>query len=226
MTSHRLLLVHGAFHGSWCWDRLSPELERVGIDHDSVDLPFTSTEDDVATVRDAIDGSDDSVIVLGHSFGGAVISAAAVDGGKPYGATTALIFLSAFMTAPEQIVDFSGAPGMADIQLGEHTATIDPAAARSVFYHRCSAEDAEWASVHLRAMPTSVLMAPPPGPPAWQTLPSTYIVCTDDRILSVSAQEQMAANANRIVQIDSDHSPFLSCPKGLANVLHDIVCAV
>jgi hypothetical protein len=127
------------------------------------------------------------------------------------------------MTAPEQRVDFSGAPGMADIQLGEVTASIDPDAARSIFYNRCSAEDADWATAHLRTMPTSVLIAPPPSVPAWQVLPSTYIVCTDDRILSPSAQEQMAQNADSTIRIDSDHSPFLSCPRKLGGVLREIM---
>ncbi len=223
MTPPRLLLVHGAFHGAWCWDRLRPELERLGISYETVDLPFTSTEDDIVAVRSVIDSSDERVVVLGHSFGGAVISAAAAEGGRPYGSTTSLIFLTAFMTAPEQAVDFSGAPGMADIHLDEVTASIDPSAARSVFYHRCSAEDADWATAQLRTMPTSVLTAPPPPLPAWQVLPSTYIVCTDDRILSLSAQEQMAENADSTIRIDSDHSPFLSFPGMLGEVLSEII---
>jgi pimeloyl-ACP methyl ester carboxylesterase len=223
MTPSRLLLVHGAFHGAWCWDRLGPELDRLGVPHETVDLPFTSTDDDVAAVRRAIGTGDERVTVLGHSFGGAVISAAAALDGKPYGATTSLIFLTAFMSAPEQIVDFSGAPGIADIRLDEVTASIDPKAARSAFYHRCSAADADWATAHLRTMPTSVLVAPPPSLPAWQVLPSTYVVCTDDRMLSLSAQEQMAENADSTRRIDSDHSPFLSCPGQLAAVLRDIV---
>jgi pimeloyl-ACP methyl ester carboxylesterase len=223
MTQHRLLLVHGAFHGAWCWDRLRPELDRLDISHETVELPFTSTDDDVTAVRDAIDDSDGSITVLGHSFGGAVISAAASQGGRPYGAIRSLIFLTAFMTAPAQRVDFSGAPGMAEIELGEDAASIRPGAARSAFYHRCSAEDADWAIAHLRSMPTSVLLAPPPPLPAWQVLPSTYIVCTDDRILSLSAQEQMAKNADRTRRIDSDHSPFLSCPGTLGEMLREII---
>jgi pimeloyl-ACP methyl ester carboxylesterase len=219
----RLLLVHGAFHGAWCWNRLTPELERLGISCETVDLPFTSTEDDVAAVRSVIDSSDENVTVLGHSFGGAVISAAAAEGGAPYGTTTSLIFLTAFMTAPEQVVDFSGAPGIGEIQLGEVTASVDPSAARSVFYNRCSAEDADWATAQLRTMPTSVLIAPPPDSPAWQVLPSTYIVCTDDRILSQSAQERMAENADSTIRIESDHSPFLSCPRKLGGVLNKII---
>jgi hypothetical protein len=127
------------------------------------------------------------------------------------------------MSAPGQVVDFSGAPGISEIQMDEDTAWIDPTAARSVFYHRCTPEDADWATVQLRSMPTSVLLAPPDPSPAWQVLPSSYVVCTDDRILSVSAQEQMAENADRTVRIDSDHSPFLSCPKVLAETLREIV---
>jgi pimeloyl-ACP methyl ester carboxylesterase len=223
VPSPRLLLVHGAFHGAWCWERLTPQLERLGISHQTLDLPFTSTEDDVAAVRDAVDRSDEDVTVLGHSFGGAVISAAAVQRGKPYGAVTSLVYLTAFMTAPGQSVDFSGAPGIAKIQFGEITASIDAEAARSVFYHRCSEEDADWAAAHLREMPTSVLTAPEPVSPAWMLLPSTYIICTDDQILSVSAQEEMAVHANRTMWIDSDHSPFLSCPTALAEVLRDVI---
>jgi pimeloyl-ACP methyl ester carboxylesterase len=223
MTTPRLLLVHGAFHGAWCWNRLTPELDRLGISHETVDLPFTSAEDDVAAVRDAINTSDKSVIVLGHSFGGAVISAAAAENGQPYGPSSSLIFLTAFMTAPDQSVDFSGAPGMASIELGEVTASINPEAARSAFYHRCSAEDADWATAHLRSMPTSVLTTSVPAVPAWRVLPSVYIACTDDRILSITAQEQMAENAESTKRIDSDHSPFLSCPKLLSEVLQEII---
>ena len=89
---------------------------------------------------------------------------------------------------------------MADIELGEVTASIDPACGRGPdFYHRCFIEEADWATARLRTMPMSVLTAPPPVSPAWQFLPSTYIVCTDDRILSRTAQEQMAGNAGRTV---------------------------
>lgn len=223
MTRPRLLLVHGAFHGAWCWDRLRPELQRLGISHEAVDLPFTSAEDDVAAVRGAIDTSDESVIVLGHSFGGAVISGAAVENGEPYGPCSSLIFLTAIMSGPDQSVDFSGASGMASIELGEVTASIDPDAAPSAFYNRCSAKDADWATAHLRSMPTSTLTTSPPALPAWRVLPSAYIVCTDDRILSTRVEEQMAENAGSVKRIDSDHSPFLSCPDILSGVLQEII---
>lgn len=71
-------------------------------------------------------------------------------------------------------------------------------------------------------MPTSVLTAPKAAP-AWMFVPSTYIICTEDQILSAPAQEQMSANAVRTMRFDTDHSPFLSCPAILANALRDIV---
>jgi pimeloyl-ACP methyl ester carboxylesterase len=217
-----LLLVHGAFHGAWCWDRLRPELDRCGIVNDAVDLPFTTSEDDVAAVRQAIDrlaadGSD--VTVLGHSLGGTVISAAAVTDGRPYGATKSLIFLTAIMVASDQTVDFSSGPGMAAISMDGEIASFDPTAARSGFYHRCSEEDSDWATARLRPMPTALLLSPALDQPAWRVLPSTYVVCTDDQVLSLDAQHQMAANANQTVTIDSDHSPFLSYPAELADLI-------
>ena len=75
------MLVHGICHGSWCW---SDTVERLAErDHRAVavDLPLTSLADDAATVGDAIDGLDGPVILVGHSYGGLVISVAAA--GRP-----------------------------------------------------------------------------------------------------------------------------------------------
>jgi pimeloyl-ACP methyl ester carboxylesterase len=223
----RLLLVHGAFHGAWCWDRLRPELDRQGVVNETVELPFRTTDDDVAVVREAVDSlgtGGDGVTLLGHSFGGAVISAAAAaEGSTAYGSADALIYLTAIMTGPGQTVDFSGGPGMGAIDLSGPTAVFDRSRAATSFYNRCSPDDAAWATEQLRDMPTELLIAPLPAVPAWRVLPSTYVLCTDDRILSLPAQHQMAANAGATVTIDSDHSPFLSCPGLLAETIAGIL---
>jgi pimeloyl-ACP methyl ester carboxylesterase len=223
---NRLLLVHGAFHGAWCWDKLTPELDLRGIDHEEVELPFISWAEDVAVVRSAIDrlGSDGGdVTVLGHSFGGAIISGAAADEGAPYGNAGSLIYLTAVMLAPDQTLTPGDGAAMTAIKIDGETASCDPASARSVFYHRCSIEVSDWATSHLRPMPSALLMSPPPAVPAWRLLPSTYILCADDRIISLPAQQQMAANAGSTVSIDSDHSPFLSYPGVLADALQEIL---
>jgi pimeloyl-ACP methyl ester carboxylesterase len=222
----RLLLVHGAFHGAWCWDKLRPELNRRGIENDVIDLPFTTPEGDASAVRDVVDRlsqKGDPVTLLGHSLGGAVISAAGAEDGAPYPGVNGLIYLTAIMVAADQSVDFSGGPGMTAINATDEVASFDLAQARSAFYHHCTEADAAWATARLRPMPRAVLLSRPPSQPAWRCLPSHYVLCTDDRMVSVNAQQTMAANAGSTVSIDSDHSPFLSHPTELATLLEQVL---
>ena len=84
-TSAIVVLIHGAWHGAWCWDRVVPQLETAGVPTVAVDLPGhgASTEPlgdlytHAAFVRDLLDGIDGPIVLCGHSYGGAVISEAA-----------------------------------------------------------------------------------------------------------------------------------------------------
>jgi pimeloyl-ACP methyl ester carboxylesterase len=222
----RLLLVHGAFHGAWCWDKLRPELGRRGIENDVIELPFTTPEGDAAAVRKVVDRlsqNGDPVTLLGHSLGGAVISAAGAEDGTPYPGINGLIYLAALMIAPDQTVDFSGAPGMTAVKATDEVASFDLSRARSAFYHQCTEEDAAWATARLRTMPTAVLLTGAPSEPAWRFLPSHYLMCSDDQMVSVDAQRSMAANARSTLTMDSDHSPFLSHPTELASLLEQVL---
>jgi len=69
-------LVHGAWHGAWCWDKVVAQLADAHVPVIAVDLPFTSFHDDVNAVRKALDTASDRVVLCGHSYGGAVISEA------------------------------------------------------------------------------------------------------------------------------------------------------
>jgi hypothetical protein len=216
-----VLLVHGAFHAGWCWDRLLPYLAERSIDASVVDLPFTSQADDWRTVEEAIDRlahAGRRVVVVGHSHGGSVIS------GSGYRADH-LVYLTALMTAPDDEVDLGGAPGMSAILVDGNTASIDLSQAAGAFYHRCDPADAEWATARLRPMPVATLRADGEPEPAWRTVASTYIVCDDDQIIAPAAQEQMAGHATDVRHIDSDHSPFLACPAELASHLAEIIGA-
>ena len=71
-----VLLVHGAWHGSWCWEIVQNGLIENGVDTHSVNLPFTGVEDDISAVREAIASIDNEIILVGHSYGGIVISKA------------------------------------------------------------------------------------------------------------------------------------------------------
>ncbi|HET6966039.1 MAG TPA: alpha/beta fold hydrolase [Acidimicrobiales bacterium] len=224
----RLLLVHGAFHGGWCWERLLPELSALGVEAETIDLPFTTPDDDREAVASAVDrlgATGEPVVAVGHSFGGAVITAAAGGAGGRRAASH-LVYLTAIMQEPGRPIDLGQTPGLAALRMEGETASVDPAGATIAFYHRCAPDDAERATARLRPMPTAVLAAPPPDHVAWRHVPSTYIVCTDDQIISPAQQRVMAAQAGARVEMDSDHSPFLSCPAELAGVLAGIAAGV
>ena len=142
-----MVLVHGAFHGSWCFDSLLPELTERGIDTVTVDLPLTSLSADAAVVTEALDGCDGPVVLLGHSYGGAVITVA---GTHP--AVGQLVYLTAMApdsggTASEGPVEI-GEVFMAALQVSsDGRLEVDPAQAVAVFY-----PDAE---------PATVITAPP-----------------------------------------------------------------
>ena len=211
-----VLLVHGAFHAGWCWDRLFPHLAERGIEASVVDLPFTSQADDWRTVEEAIDGlvqAGRRVVVVGHSHGGSVIS------GAGYRADHLV-----YLTAPDDEID-NRAPGRSAIVVDGDTASIDLSQAVAAFYHRCDPADAEWATSQLRPMPVATLRPDGERDPAWRTVASTYIICDDDQIIAPAAQEQMAGHAIAVRHIDSDHSPFLACPAELAKLLAEIVGA-
>jgi hypothetical protein len=213
-----VLLVHGAFHAGWCWDRLLPHLAERNLEASVIDLPFTSQADDWRTVEEAIDRLAQTgrrVVVVGHSHVGSVIS------GSGYRADH-LIYLTALMTASDDEID-NRAPGRSAIVVDGDTARVDLSHAVAAFYHRCNPADAEWATSKLRPMPVATLRPHGEPNPAWRTVTSTYIICDDDQIIAPAAQEQMARHATAVRHIDSDHSPFLSYPTELATHLREIV---
>ena len=71
-----VVLVHGAWHGPWCWEALTPYLDEAGIAHVEVDLPFTGHDDDVAATGAVLDAIAGRKVLVGHSYGGLVISGA------------------------------------------------------------------------------------------------------------------------------------------------------
>jgi pimeloyl-ACP methyl ester carboxylesterase len=88
-----VVLVHGAWHGAWCWDGVVDELTAADVPVTAVELPLTSLDDDVAAARHAISHQGGDVIVLGHSYGGLVISEAA----SGMSEVSRLVYLAALM---------------------------------------------------------------------------------------------------------------------------------
>jgi pimeloyl-ACP methyl ester carboxylesterase len=213
-----LVLVHGAWHGAWCWDAVVKELSDRGVPSAAVELPLTGFRDDVATVRRAIQEAGDEVVVCAHSYGGMVVSTAAQD----LAGVRHMVFLAAFQTdvGEDMATLLMREPSAltAALTVGPDGVTVDRSRLHEVFYADTDPSVAEGLAARLRPMPLGdpVVMT---GTPAWKAVPSTYVVCTRDNALSPATQRFLAARAGQVVEWDTDHSPFLTRPGDLADLL-------
>jgi pimeloyl-ACP methyl ester carboxylesterase len=214
-----LLLVHGAWHGPWCWDRLVNELS--GVDVHTVALPSAGPDPavlgdlygDAAVVRAAIAELGRPVVVCGHSYGGIVITEAAAELPNVVG----LVYLCAFqLDVGEGLADVAGPRVWQHVD--EATGSISVAGATEVFYG--DVDPALVVDVLPRIGHQSVASFQQRlTRAAWHTVPSTYVVCENDRAIPLEAQQAMARRAKRALRMPTSHSPFLSRPGELADLL-------
>lgn len=227
-----LVLVHGACHGSWCWEQLTPRLCKRGYEVVAPDLPCddpsAGIEDYVDTVVSAIDPTDD-LVVVGHSLGALTIPvvAARIE-------VSALVFLAGIIPLPgHALSDLEVLDPARDIDLGNgNTEFFDDGSFRftekgamEALYHDCPEDTARWATKRLRRQ-FSLWQQPLPIS-QWPDTRMESIVCTEDRIVS----RQWAENAARQrlgtepVMFASGHSPMLSHPAMLTETLDELVRA-
>lgn len=217
-----VVLVHGAFHGAWCWEPVRSALDERGVANLAPNLPLTGLDTDAATVAAALDAVDGPVVLCGHSYGGMVISRAA--SGRDD--VDRLVYLCALQVATDDEMSTVMRPTllMEHLVHGDDGAmSVDRDFAAECFYHDCDPVGAAAAVAQLRPMPVGIGPSSTPEaetlPPAWLTIPSTYIVCTDDRAVHPDAQRAMAQHATDVVTWDTSHSPMLSCPELVADLL-------
>jgi pimeloyl-ACP methyl ester carboxylesterase len=218
-----LLLVHGAWHTPWCWQPLIDELSDVDVV--TVDLPSSGTDPlalgdltaDADAVRTALAGLEGPVVVVGHSYGGIPISeAATAEAGVAH-----LVYLCAFqLDEGESLVGSLG--GVVPLWQELHETHVRVTTPEAVFYNGVDAELTEQALARLQLHSTSSLTQPLTRA-AWTQVPSTYVVCEQDQAIPVFAQEAMSARADTVLRLDAGHSPFLSRPAELADVLRGVL---
>ncbi len=221
--SKSIVLVHGAWHGAWCWAPSVEALEARGCSVQALELPLTDLRDDAAAVRQALDATGDDAVLVGHSYGGMVITEAALGRSD----VAHLVYLCAFCPdAGECINDIY--PRGEKVRLADgmrrhdnHTLTIDPAVAPEAFYADCSPEAVREAVAKLRPLGTRCMTTPVSGE-AWRDIDSTYVVCTEDRAIHVGLQRELAAKTGQVVTWDTSHSPFVSRPDLVADLLSDL----
>lgn len=229
-------LVHGAWHGAWCWHRLVPELEDRGHRVLTVELP---SDDPSATFDDYADvvageleaAGDGDVVVVGHSLAGLTIPLVA-----DRQSVSRLVYLCALVPVPgvsfidqlatEDMLDGGYMAGLGEPDDEGRRSWTDAALARDVLYADCDPEVVTRAVARLRPQAQSPY-ARPCSLEALGATPSTYVVCTEDRLVKPKWSREIARSrlTADLVELPGSHSPFLSRPVDLANVLHDVVSA-
>jgi Alpha/beta hydrolase family len=226
-------LIHGGAHGGWCWELLVPELEARGHSAVAPDLPI---EDDSAgalvwaeTVVDALEqvGAGDDVVVVGHSLAGLCVPVVAAL--RP---VRTMVFLGAMVPVPGRAIEdvlaeepealvFDAGGARDDGPFDESSASgLSWEAARRGFYQDCDEEVARRAWARLRPNAATVFTERCPVD-AWPDVPSISIVMTDDRAVGPDWSRRVARERlhAELIEFPGGHSPFLSRPKELADVL-------
>lgn len=229
-----VVLIHGAWHGGWCFSALQSELDRRGVPSYAVDLPghgastdpLGTFDDDVSAVRKVLHTMTErglpAPVLVGHSYGGAVISAASGDGTP----VSSLIYLAAFaLYAGESVLSAMSSFPKHDVALGaairvgeDGTSILDAAAARSALYGSCDDRSIDAAISRLSPQPMAT-MTRAVTTSGLGALPSLYVVCSQDRAVHPAHQKIMATRCSRAITLDTDHSPFLSMVSETADII-------
>lgn len=223
-----IALVHGSYHGAWCFDPLKPELERLGHRVIAMDLPISDpakgATDYARAVEAALDPANTPMLV-GHSMAGLVTPIVAAH--RP---VARLVFLAAFLASPGMSAAEQRAAEPIDGRIPPRTAQwedrgddvwmVGPDTATEVFFQDAPPDIASWATGHLRPQSYRVMNESSPLS-SWPAVPSASIVCRDDRAINPdwvrkAAQERLGVEA---IELDGGHSPFLTRPAELARLL-------
>ncbi|EHI14235.1 alpha/beta fold hydrolase [Mycolicibacterium thermoresistibile] len=221
-----ILLVHGAFSGSWVWDQVVAELASCGVQARTVELssrkPDGTLARDAHVVRDALKQFDQPAVLVGHSYGGAVITEASADNDH----VAHLIYVCAALPqAGESVSDVLArdpdpqgdlAPALEVREDG--TATMKRDAARQALFNDATEEQFESVVDKLGPHAMGTLSEPVTGL-GWQQHPATYVIALRDQMFSVALQEEFASHVGTVAKIDTGHGPMATRPAELAEII-------
>lgn len=220
-----VVLVHGFFADGSGWQSVAKILMHDGYKVAVVQQPETSLEDDVKATTRAIDAMDGKTILVGHSYGGVVITEAGNDD-----KVAGLVYVSAFIPdAGESVLDLSkktppagtGITPTSDGQL-----YYDHAKFRADFAADVPAAEAEFMNIS-QVMPAGKAAGTPVTNPAWKSKPSWMLVSREDRMINPELQRFMAKRAkSTAVEIHGSHVAFISHPADVAKLIEQAATAV
>ncbi|GAA2050107.1 alpha/beta hydrolase [Catenulispora yoronensis] len=229
-----IVFVHGAFADSSGFDSEIRTLRRLGYPVLAAPDPLRTVSGDADSVRALLATVAGPVVLVGHSYGGAVITNAAV--GAPN--VKALVYLGAFIPDAGQSIN--------DIQVATPGSLLGPATTRIVPFADPSMPGGQNADIYVQADQYRAVIAAdvdartaadmavtqrplalsaqlgPSGPPAWKTVPSWDLITLDDRAIPAAAQRAMAARAGAHVEtVHSSHAVMVSHPKAVVDIILD-----
>jgi pimeloyl-ACP methyl ester carboxylesterase len=215
-----VMLVHGAFADGSCWAKVIPLLKAVGLNVTATQNPLTSLADDVKTVKLALTQQNGPVLLVGHSWGGAVITEA---GNHP--TVAGLVYVAA--GAPDSgrsfgqwWEDYEPAPGAAEIQpYGDGFLALTAKGMKEDFAQDLTEEESS--VVHAVQGPIAArCFNDRIGIAAWRNKPSWYIVAAQDRTIPPAVQVDSAKRMNATtITLASSHVPLLSQPRAVADFI-------
>ncbi|MCH8618778.1 alpha/beta hydrolase [Undibacterium sp. TS12] len=215
-----VVLVHGAFADGSSWEKVVPLLQAKGLKVVAVQNPLSSLADDVAAAQRVIDAQTGKVVLVGHSWGGAVITQAGSSD-----KIKALVYVAAFAPSEGESLgglgmDYPVPPGIASLKpdaagylsLSEESLAIN-------FAQDLPAKTTKIMSATQGALPAKVF-GEAVSYAAWKNKPNYYIVASKDRMIDPGLQRDFAKKINATTTtLPSSHVPMLSQPKQVADVI-------
>jgi pimeloyl-ACP methyl ester carboxylesterase len=233
------VLIHGAWHGAWCWHKVSPLLQKHGHTVHTLDLPAlgvdrtpiqsVSLQSYADRVCETLSACSEPVYLVGHSMGGLAITQAAEAMPQK---VRMLVYLTAFLVpSGRTLLDIAQADSEAKVLRNlvfapdQSSAMVRDDVLEDVFYADCS--PADLALVRTLLVPQAAAPFATPiltTPDRWGTVPRVYIECTEDHAISLASQRSMHTllPCSRVITMSTSHSPFLSAPQELADHLHSL----
>ena len=216
-----VMLVHGAWADGSCWSKVIPLLLEKGFEVTAAQLPLTSLSDDIAVTRRLLSMQTKPTVLVGHSYGGAVITGAATE--TPH--VKALVYIAGFGLDEGESLDSLSkqgppSPGSAAIR-PDHSGFlwIDREGFHQAFV--ADATPTEAAIMAAVQKPLSVAsFTEKEGVPAWKTIPSWFLISNEDHMIPPPAQQLMAKRMGATIQsVPASHASFMAHPREVAAII-------
>lgn len=208
-----LVLVHGAWHGAWAWEQLLPVLAERGWTAGAVELPSAGSKAGVAAdgeaLRARLDATPAPKVVVGHSYGGTVITQA--------GAHDTVVGLAYVCAARPDVGDVVWKDPHSPeevpywIRVDDEEEACFAEDSRKILYNDCPEDIVAAAQARLRGQSLASFLEPVTAA-AWRERPYAYLICEIDNCVPAEAQEELAEGAGHIERLEASHSPFMSRP--------------